>query len=148
VVLFVSYSGLLGGAERLLLDIAGGLPPAPALACPEGPLADAARTAGLPVFALRKRALELRGRPAEPVLAAQRLAAHTLELRRLVCALGPELVIAWGMRSAIACALGGAPGTAVVFHHNDLLPSAAVGVLVRAAADRADLVVATSAAME
>src|SRR5664279_1840528 len=138
---------MLGGAERLLIDIAGGLPPAPALACPEGPLADAARTAGLPVFALRPHALELRGGPAEPVLAVQRLAAHARELRRLVRALGPELVIAWGMRSAIACAFGGAPGTPVVFHHNDLLPRAAVGGVVRAAADRADLVVATSHAI-
>lgn len=147
MVLFVSYSGLLGGAERLLIDIAGGLPPALALACPEGPLADAARTAGLPVFALRPRALELRGRPAERVLAAQRLAGHAGELRRLVRALGPDLVIAWGMRSAIACVFGGAPGTPVVFHHNDLLPSAAVGEVVRAAAARADLIVATSQAI-
>jgi GT2 family glycosyltransferase/glycosyltransferase involved in cell wall biosynthesis len=147
VVLFVSYSGVLGGAERLLIDIAGGLPHAPALACPEGPLADAARAAGLHVFALRVRALELRGPLAERVLAAQRLAAHAREVRRFARALGPELVIAWGMRSAIACTLGGAPGRPIVFHHNDLLPSAAVGALVRAAADRADLVVATSHAI-
>ena len=147
MVLFVSYSGVLGGAERLLVDIAGGLPQAPALACPEGPLADAARAAGLPVFALRARALELRGRPAERARAAQRLAAHTREVRRVVRALGPELVIAWGMRSAIACTLGGALGRPVVFHHNDLLPGAAVGALVRAAAARADLVVASSHAI-
>jgi len=147
VVLFVSYSGVLGGAERLLVDIAGGLPQAPALACPEGPLADAARAAGLPVFALRARALELRGRPAERARAAKRLAAHTREVRRVVRALGPELVIAWGMRSAIACTLGGALGRPVVFHHNDLLPGAAVGALVRAAAARADLVVASSHAI-
>jgi len=147
VVLFVSYSGVLGGAERLLVDIAGGLPQAPALACPEGPLADAARAAGLPVFALRARALELRGRPVERARAAQRLAAHTREVRRVVRALGPELVIAWGMRSAIACTFGGAPGRTVVFHHNDLLPGRVVGALVRAAAARADLVVASSHAI-
>lgn len=147
MVLFVSYSGVLGGAERLLVDIAGGLPQAPALACPEGPLADAARAAGLPVFALTARAVELRGRPAERTRAAQHLAAHAREVRRVVRALGPELVIAWGMRSAIACTLGGALGRPVVFHHNDLLPGAAVGGLVRAAAARADLVVASSHAI-
>ena len=147
MVLFVSYSGVLGGAERLLVDIAGGLPHARALACPEGPLADAARAAGLDVFVLATRALELRGPPAQRVLAAQRLVAHAREVRRLVRALGPELVVAWGMRSAIACTFGGALGRPVVFHHNDLLPGAAVGALVRAAAARADLVVASSHAI-
>src|ERR687887_848178 len=48
-VLFVSYSGVLGGAERILVDAAtrAGLPAI--VACPEGALATAARAAGLPV---------------------------------------------------------------------------------------------------
>ena len=46
-VLFASYSGLLGGAERVLLDCAARLPRPAVIACPEGALADAARAAGL-----------------------------------------------------------------------------------------------------
>ena len=52
-----SYSGVLGGAERLLLDVAGGLPEPPELALPEGPLAEEARARGLGVFELRERSL-------------------------------------------------------------------------------------------
>ena len=43
----VSYSGVLGGAERVLLEVASGLEEPPLIACPPGPLADAARAAGV-----------------------------------------------------------------------------------------------------
>src|SRR5262245_26670669 len=46
-ILFASYSGLLGGAERVLLDCAARLPRPAVIACPEGPLAQAAQAAGL-----------------------------------------------------------------------------------------------------
>src|SRR5436309_2674830 len=59
--LFVSYSGLFGGAEQILLDVATGLDETPTLACPEGALAEAARDAGLHVLALRERRLEAAG---------------------------------------------------------------------------------------
>ena len=59
----------------------------------------------------------------------------------------PELVIAWGMRSAIACLLGPRLPCPVVFQHNDLLPSPLVGRVVRAAAARADCVIALSDAI-
>ncbi len=147
MVLFVSYSGVLGGAERLLVDFAGGLPRPPVIACPAGPLADSARAAGMHVFPLRARALDLRGRPGESVRALQRLAAHSLEVRHLVRALSPEVVIAWGMRSAIACTLGGGLDAPVVFQHNDLLPGPVVGAVVRRAAARADRVMTLSAAI-
>ncbi|MGH2714421.1 MAG: hypothetical protein ACRDM7_11155, partial [Thermoleophilaceae bacterium] len=58
--LAVSYSGLFGGAERVLLELAEGLPERPLLACPPGALAGAARARGLGVFELRERSLELR----------------------------------------------------------------------------------------
>ncbi len=137
--LFVSYSGLLGGAERLLLDAASGLEAPPALACPEGPLAERARDGGLTVLAIRERPLELRGRRAAAVLD---LLGFRRELARVVEALRPDLVVAWGMRAALA-----AQGPRLVFQHNDLLPSPAVGRAVRAAARRADTVIAASEAI-
>src|SRR5436190_8909411 len=97
--LLISYSGVLGGAERALVDFADALGTDTCLACPPGAHADAARARGLRVFVLPDRGLELRG---QRVLAAARLAAHARETRALIEALEPELVVAWGMRPALA----------------------------------------------
>ena len=43
LTLAVTYAGLLGGAERTLVDFARGLPGGVVLACPEGALAERAR---------------------------------------------------------------------------------------------------------
>ena len=148
--LFVSYSGHFGGGERLLLDYASALEGECVLACPEGPLAGRAASAGLRVVPLREHPLELRGSPRAGVAAALALGSHAREARRLVRDLAPDLLLAWGMRSAIALGglpLGGARPPRTVFQHNDLLPGAAVGRLVRAAAARFDRVVALSGAV-
>src|SRR4051794_34475865 len=58
--LLVSYTGTLGGGERILLDYASGLARPALLACPEGPLAAAARELGLGLAPLRERPIELR----------------------------------------------------------------------------------------
>jgi N-acetylglucosaminyl-diphospho-decaprenol L-rhamnosyltransferase len=144
MVLFVSYSGEFGGAERLLVDFAGGLDGDAVLACPEGALRNAARARGMTVIALPRRSLHLRATVSGRVAAPARLVAHGLELRRLVGALRPDVVVAWGMRTAIACLLGPRPSCPVVFHHNDLLPGLWIGAVVRTAARRADLVTVPS----
>jgi N-acetylglucosaminyl-diphospho-decaprenol L-rhamnosyltransferase len=144
VILLVSYSGAFGGAERVLVDVAPVLEGDPTLACPEGPLAQAARKRGLAVLALPGRSLKARGSVGAGVMAAVRLAAHGREIRELVASLDPELVIAWGMRSAIAALIGPGLACPVIFQHNDLLPSPAIGAVVRAAAGRARLVLAPS----
>ncbi len=140
VVLIGTYAWGLGGAERALVQFASALPAVCHLACPEGPLADAARASGLTVFTLRRRSLRFRGGIRKPALAAAGLAAHALELRRLVANLEPDLVVAWGMRSGLACLLGPRLPCAVAFQHHDLLPGPVVGAAVRAAAARADVV--------
>jgi N-acetylglucosaminyl-diphospho-decaprenol L-rhamnosyltransferase len=153
VILFASYSGAFGGAERLLVQFASGLEAECALACPEGPLAVAAREAGLRVLPVARRRLELRASLADRALSPGRLAAHGRELRRLARNVEPDLVVAWGMRSALAWALlsglGGLlsrpsrPGR-FAFQHNDLLLGRAIGFAVRAVARRAVLVTAPS----
>ncbi len=146
MVLFVSYSGELGGAERLLLQFSGALGEECAVACPPGALADAARAEGLRVFALRSRRANLRTSVRDRALAGGRLAGHAAEVRGLARSLEPELVVAWGMRSAIACLTGPPLRCPVAFQHNDLLPGPAIARVVRAAAGRADLVTALSRA--
>lgn len=144
MVLFVSYSGVLGGAERLLVDYASALPGERCLACPRGALADSAAAAGLRVLPLPARSPALRGHPLDRAKAATRLVAHAQEIRALARNLDPDLVVAWGMRSAIAAMLA---GQRYVFAHNDLLPGPAIGFAVRAAARRARSVVALSEAI-
>jgi glycosyltransferase involved in cell wall biosynthesis len=148
LVLFVSYSGAIGGAERLLVDFASGLEGELCLGCPEGPLAEAARTAGLRVFAGPARTLRWRGGPALRARAVAGLLGQGLEARRLVRRLDPDLVVAWGMRAALSLLAVRRPKAPVVFQHNDLLPAGrGLRLALRRAATRADLVVALSEAI-
>ena len=144
--LVVSYAGLLGGAERILLELAGGPAEPPLIACPPGPLADAARARGLGVFELRERSLELRRSPAERVAAPARLLSLAAELRPLVAAVRPDVLVAWNMRALLALAAAFPSGSRprLVFQHNDLLPGALIGRAVERAAKQADRVIALS----
>ena len=140
----VSYSGVLGGAERVLLEVASGLEEPPLIACPAGPLADAARERGIGVLELRERSLELRRSPAERAAALGRLAAQTAELRAVFRSLRPHTVVAWGMRAGLTAFPAAAPGTRLVLQHNDLLPGPLIARALRRRARQAELVVVPS----
>ena len=139
-LLFVSYSGVFGGAERVLIDCADAIEGEHLLVCPEGELAARARAAGLRVLVVTARGLDLRAGPRARALAAKGLLDHGRELRRLALDLDPDLIVAWGMRSAIACLLA-APGRPFAFAHHDFLPGPLIGTAVRAAAARAAVVI-------
>jgi glycosyltransferase involved in cell wall biosynthesis len=144
-VLFVSYSGVLGGAERVLLDCATRLGRPALVACPEGPLAEAARAAALPVAALRERSARRRGAHAA---AAGALAALTLDVARLARRARPAVVVAWSARAVLAVAAAPLPrGTKVVAVHHDFPPDRIVGGALRVASRRAGTIVATSDAV-
>jgi glycosyltransferase involved in cell wall biosynthesis len=134
--LFASYSPLLGGAERVLLDCATVMESA--VACPEGPLAAAAREAGLAVWPLGVRALEFRRSPRDRLAAAPRIAAQARELRDILRRLAPAVVFGWNMRGMLASALAVRSlrrRPILVFSHNDFLPpGAAFARTLRAAA--------------
>lgn len=147
--LLVSYTGVLGGAERILLDCAGALARPALVACPEGPLAAAAREQGLEVAPLRERPIELRASARERLAAPLHIAGLTVELAALVRARRPAPVVAWSMRALLGCALAlrGPLRAPLVFQHNDLLPPGRVGAAVRRAARRARRVVCLSQAI-
>src|SRR4051794_36504714 len=148
--LIASYTSAAGGSERLLLDAARGLDEPPLIACPEGWLADEARAAGLTVFELPARSLHVRRSLRDRIGAVARVSSHSRELRRLYDDLRPEVVVAWGMRTAMASAAAmrriDVPPP-WVFVHVDFLPGPSVGRAVRAAAMRADRAVCISEAV-
>src|SRR5688500_7137405 len=120
-VLIASYSGLLGGAERVLLDCATRLRRPVVVASPEGPLAIEVRAAGLRHAPLAPRTLGLGPRHAAELLATARELAATARARQ------PAVLVAWGARAALAAALlprGRRPPVLAV--HHDLQPRAAV----------------------
>ena len=150
LTLAVTYAGLLGGAERTLLDFTRGLPGGLVLACPEGALAERARGEGVQVVPLRSRPLELRGGVAERLTAGRELAAHGRDVRRLVREVRPDLLVAWGMRTAMVAPAGAVAidqRPALLVRHVDFLPSPAVARLMRAAVTRADRVSVNSQAV-
>ena len=148
LTLFVSYSGLMGGSERILLDMAPRLEGGSvAVACPEGPLAERLREVGVHVFPLRRRRLQLRATLRDRLEKPLRLAGQAREVGELVAALRPAVLVGWGTRAAVACAAAlqrGVPTPALVFQNNDLLQGPLIGRVARAMAHQADLVVALS----
>ena len=95
--LFVTYSGALGGAERLLVDSPPQRPESAAWRARRAPLADAAAAAGIRVFTLHRGRLELRGRRREPALAAARPRSPTRgSCGGWLATCDPDLVVACG----------------------------------------------------
>jgi N-acetylglucosaminyl-diphospho-decaprenol L-rhamnosyltransferase len=144
-LLFVSYSGAFGGAERVLLDCAGAVSE-PLIACPEGALAAHARAAGIEVVAIRGHRSNVRGSVADRLSAPGRLLAHALEVGGLVATLRPDGVVGWGMRSAIAC-LALPERYPLAIAHHDMLPGPLIAAAVRRAARRAIVVIVPSGAV-
>ena len=75
----------------MLVDVATGLEGPPVVACPEGPLAAHARAAGLRVFPVPERRLELRATPRDRVAAPWRLGGLGAEVREI--AVGDQVIL-------------------------------------------------------
>ena len=133
VIVFATYSGVLGGAERVLLDCVTRLERPLRVACPPGPLADALQAAGIEhVAAEGPRAPQERGGHAR---------ARRIELTRL----RPKTLVAWGAKAVMAAAA--VPRARTIAVHHDLFASPALRGAVRATTKRADVVVAASQAI-
>lgn len=143
-VLLVANAGVLGGAERVLLDWAAALARPVLLACPPGPLAEAAAAQGLDVAPLPDRPLRRRGRSAR---AAVELAALARDVARLAHRHRPAVIVASGQRPLLATAWTPRCGARLLALEHDLPPGHTVAALLRAASARADAVVATSGAI-
>ena len=131
--LIVSYSGVFGGAERVLLDCATRLDRSAIVACPDGSLAAAVRAAGVGWAPVRERPLR-RGAAHARGLAGLAWESATLARRHR-----PQAIVAWGARAVLATALLPARPPLLAVHH-DLLPrprrGSATGDAGRAVGDR------------
>ena len=136
----VSYAGVLGGAERVLLDCATRLGEPVLVACPDGALSAAVWAAGLEHARLPERTLRLG--PAH----ARGLGALAREIRMLVERRRPSAVVAWGDRVLLA-AVPARRRAPLLAGHMDLLPRPSVRAAVRWASRQAAGVVAASEAI-
>jgi N-acetylglucosaminyl-diphospho-decaprenol L-rhamnosyltransferase len=143
-VLLVSAAAVLGGAERVLLDWAAAVERPVLLACPPGPLAQAAAAAGLRVLALQERPLARRGRTRA---AALDLAALGRDVARLARTHRPVVVVTSGQRPLLAGAAAPLAGARLLALLHDLPPDPVVDRLLRAACARVHAIVATSGAI-
>jgi glycosyltransferase involved in cell wall biosynthesis len=139
-ILLVTHAGVLGGAERVLLDWAEALERPAILAAPPGPLATAAAGAGHGVEAIPDRPLERRGRTAA---AARDVVALARDIDALARRHRPAVIVASGQRAVLAAALARPHGARTLALHHDFPASP----LVAQASARADAVVATSHAI-
>ncbi|MCE5239276.1 glycosyltransferase family 4 protein [bacterium] len=145
-VLYVNHVGVLGGAERSLLGLLQAVDRRqiePHLAAPDdGPLADAARQAGIPVHPLPPCRLHRPQTPWDFVAAFRTFGRFRRALRRACRAVEPDLIHANSLISAWASTrVTRAP---VVWHCRDLRAPAH---LVRAVRRRATRVIAISQAV-
>src|SRR3954466_2757698 len=134
MLVFVSYSGVLGGAERVLLDAVTRMERPATVACPHRPLAAALEAAGVAHARVAQRPLQV------SLAHVAGVAGLARDIRRL----RPEFLVAWGARAVLAARLESRPWLAV---HHDLLPGRAIRALVKAASKDANGVAAASQAI-
>lgn len=131
-LLFATYAGVLGGAERVLVDCVTRLDRPLRVACPPGPLAEELAAAGIEHVPLEDRGLS------KSVSGTGGLA---LELTKLK----PDTLVAWGAKAVMAAAI--VPAKRRLAVHHDLFDSPALRGAVRATTRRAHVVVAASQAI-
>jgi glycosyltransferase involved in cell wall biosynthesis len=143
LALFVSYTGDAWGSERLLADFAAGLESPVAVACPPGPLADRLAELGIEHVSVTPRAVDMRRSLRDRALTPARIVALGREVRAVVRARRPAVVVAWNSRGLLATRAARLDSR-LVFHQNEFVPGPLIGAAVRSAARHADLTVALS----
>lgn len=131
-ILFASYAGVLGGAERVLLDCVTRLEHPLRVACPPGPLADELHAAGIEHVPLDDRGLK-------------RSIAGTAGLTVELTLMRPRTLVAWGAKTVMAAAA--VPNARRIAVHHDLFDSSSLRGALRATTKRADTIVAASQAI-
>jgi glycosyltransferase involved in cell wall biosynthesis len=147
-VLYVSHTARVSGGERSLLDLVTALPRsvAAAIACPPGELAERARAAGVPTFAIAGTDGSLRLHPRHTTSALAQMSRAALSLRGLVRRLRPDVVHANSLRAGMVAGLAGRLGAPrPVVHVRDCMPATPLADAVRSfVSSSAGLIIANS----
>ncbi len=144
----INHTSRQSGAELCLLSSLGGLPAGveTSLACPEGPLAQAARRIGVPVAPIGEIEGSLRLHPWHTARAVGAIAGASRVVRLRARSDGAELLHANSTRAGLVAALAarrGGPPVVVSLH--DCLPASRAGGLTRHAIEAgAAMIVANS----
>jgi len=148
-VLFVNQTAAVSGAERSLLTLIAGLEGKvePVVACPEGELSAELQALGIESIPIRGTEVSFRLHPLHTGRGLLEMARCSLQLRRIVRCVAPDVVHANTTRAALlalpACARSGPP---LVAHIRDLAPAGRLpDMVLRLIGRRADAVVANSA---
>jgi glycosyltransferase involved in cell wall biosynthesis len=141
-VLFVDHQELIGGGQRSLLELMPAVAKVAqvAMACPEGPLADAAHASGVDVLTLTPSQLTFRFSKRDTPLELVHTVRARRELRRHIRRFRPDVIHANSLRAGLI-AIGARRSQPVVTHCRDLLPSGIVPSLVKAFVLRGSAVV-------
>jgi L-malate glycosyltransferase len=127
-LLFANHTSAWSGAEVSLIRVVEGLRDDHdmAVACPEGPLAEAVAGAGVPWLRLPKVDASLRVHPVQTPVGLGQLAAGGVALARVARRFRPEVIHAntprAGIMGAIASRLGGPPFVVRAHEHIPLTP--------------------------
>jgi glycosyltransferase involved in cell wall biosynthesis len=125
-VLYVNHTSVVGGGERSLLDLLEGVRETASVevACPAGPLADAARKLGVPVNEIRETDVSFRLHPLRTPRGVIQMGAAALDVRAALRRGRFDLVHANSTRSGlIAAPLTLVDSPPVVVHVRDSLPT-------------------------
>jgi glycosyltransferase involved in cell wall biosynthesis len=142
-VLLVNHTGLVSGAEVATLDLLRALPGGvrAVLACPEGRLADEARSAGIQVAPVPAIAASLRLHPVETARGLVDLVRLGRSIRGLAERAAADVVHAVSIRAALAAALPPGQRRPVVVSIHDCLPPGRVSALTKRVVDQGSAVV-------
>jgi glycosyltransferase involved in cell wall biosynthesis len=133
-VLHVSHTATISGAEHSLLTLLGGMPHAVELgvACPDGPLAAAVRSLGLPVHCISGLSASFRLHPVRTARATTELAAAAVAVRRVASREGATVLHANSVRAGLITGLARmGSGPPAVVHVRDVLPESSTARTIK-----------------
>ena len=136
-ILCVNHTGMVSGAEKVLINILRGLDRAryePSVLCPaEGELAEAIRREGAEWFPLPAMNARFARRPDRLLQSMASLFATVSAMRKQIRMLNPDLIHANSVRAGIAASLAAIGiGKPVIWHVHDTLPKHPVSEAIRA----------------
>jgi glycosyltransferase involved in cell wall biosynthesis len=136
-ILCINHTGMVSGAEKVLINILRGLDRAryePYVLCPaQGELAAAIHAEGVEWFPLPTMNARFSRRPDRVLQSMASLFKTVAAMRKQIGVLNPDLIHANSVRAGIAASLAAmGTGKTVIWHVHDTLPKHSVSAAIRA----------------